>query len=74
MGGVLATQWYAPISAPNGIATIFTFTFYPREVLYNGLTQVQGTGFIRTGTNSLYFIDDAGSTITPAIGDDLFAR
>jgi len=64
-------NWEAPLNAPNGVDTLFSFAHYPNFLAYNGLLQFEGVGFVRTGANQIRLTDINGNTITPASDDDI---
>ncbi len=80
-GGSGTVTWISPNSAPDGIATTFTFAKAPQFAEFNGLLQFSGAvsgvsghaGYESLGTAVLRFIADDGTIITPGVTDSVKA-
>ncbi len=79
-GGATVT-WISPDSAPDGIATVFTFASAPKFAEWNGLLQFVGgvagvaghAGYELVGANMLRFIADDGTIGVPGVTDSVKA-
>lgn len=80
-GGGGTTTWISPNSAPDGIATVFTFASAPKFAEFNGLLQFVGgvsgvaghAGYELVGSTMLRFVADDGGVITPGVTDSVKA-
>ncbi len=76
-----SVTWISPNSAPDGIATVFTFAKVPQFCEWNGILQFVGgvsgvpghAGYELTGATSLRFIDNDGNIGVPGTTDSVKA-
>lgn len=72
-GGGNPVLWIAPTPAPDGIATVFTFSQLPIWISWNGLNQYRGAGYqvvsVGAAGYGISFYDVLGNLLTPGLLD-----
>jgi hypothetical protein len=70
----VVSRWVPTVTPPDGIITIFAFSYVPRWISWNGINQYVNVGYKTiafNGNTLITLVDVLGNTLTPGSGDTL---